>query len=230
MLAPLAFRPWPQLLTDWLPSPPSLPPQAVLSSLATEAPGLWRDELAYAERLLRDDVRNNSAWSQRRFVLAAAPPGALQPPAEAWNEEVDWACSRLRLAPHNEAAWAYLRGLCDGTLPGAPPRALAHEPRVLEACRRVLATHPSCPPALALLVDVLSEAAALLEESAAAADACGAEGPDAGIGQQGGSGSNIARWLEAAGRARADVAAALHKLVVADPLRQAYWQQQLACT
>ena len=31
---------------------------------------LWENELAFTERLLREDLRNNSAWNQRLFVLA----------------------------------------------------------------------------------------------------------------------------------------------------------------
>jgi protein farnesyltransferase/geranylgeranyltransferase type-1 subunit alpha len=30
---------------------------------------LWRDELAFAEQMLSDDVRNNSAWHHRFFVV-----------------------------------------------------------------------------------------------------------------------------------------------------------------
>ncbi len=31
---------------------------------------LWESELAFTDRLLREDLRNNSAWNQRFFVLA----------------------------------------------------------------------------------------------------------------------------------------------------------------
>ncbi len=47
---------------------------------------LWERELAFTERLLRDDVRNNSAWNQRFFVLARAPEGQV---AGAPNEVYD---------------------------------------------------------------------------------------------------------------------------------------------
>lgn len=31
---------------------------------------LWDDELSYVDKLLEDDVRNNSAWNQRFFVVS----------------------------------------------------------------------------------------------------------------------------------------------------------------
>ena len=31
---------------------------------------LWDSELEFVERLLEEDVRNNSAWNQRHFVIS----------------------------------------------------------------------------------------------------------------------------------------------------------------
>ena len=31
---------------------------------------LWADEISYINRLLEEDVRNNSAWNQRFFVIS----------------------------------------------------------------------------------------------------------------------------------------------------------------
>lgn len=31
---------------------------------------LWDSELEFVENLLEDDVRNNSAWNQRHFVIS----------------------------------------------------------------------------------------------------------------------------------------------------------------
>eukprot|EP00887_Chlorella_sp_A99_P007361 scaffold2.g7361.t1 len=178
--------------------------------LAAGAPlRLWAAELAFTERLLRDDLRNNSAWSQRRCVLGAAPAGALGPAAETYSSEVDWVRGQLRLALHNEAAWAYLRGLCGAA--GAPPAALATEPRLLAACRDALAAHPSCVPALVLLADVHAAQAVLLEGAAAGA------APGDG-----------ARLRAAAARARGDAGEVLSKLQVADPLRASLYRLQAA--
>ena len=35
-------------------------------------PGLWEGELAYATKLIGEDVRNNSAWNHRYYVSARA--------------------------------------------------------------------------------------------------------------------------------------------------------------
>ena len=35
--------------------------------------GLWQQELEVTTFLLQEDVRNNSAWNQRFFVLSGAP-------------------------------------------------------------------------------------------------------------------------------------------------------------
>ena len=190
--------------------------QAVLAALGS--PRLWQAELAYCERLLRDDLRNNSAWSQRRFVVAEAPLEATGPAADSYSREVDLVASKLRLAPHNEAAWGYLRGLA--VLPGVPGGGLAADARVLAACREALAAQPSCVPALGLLTEVLLAQAALLEEAAQRVSGSAGSG-DA-------SGSRAARWEEAAARARCDAATALCKLAVADPLRRSYYELQLA--
>jgi protein farnesyltransferase/geranylgeranyltransferase type-1 subunit alpha len=35
--------------------------------------GLWDNELTYINRLLEEDVRNNSAWNQRYFITHYRP-------------------------------------------------------------------------------------------------------------------------------------------------------------
>ena len=267
-----------------------------MAACGADVPGLWERELAFSERLLRDDVRNNSAWNQRHFVLAAAPAGQLagaprelydrwaggrvlggcmcaagcrfagsqgvwhsssrewgcegvrrmrwrvaawlwraqslwrlahaptadpaapSGPAARPHREVEFAASKLRLAPHNESAWAYLRGLA--LLAGAPRRAAGADGRWRAAAEEALRAAPSCAPALALLAEVYAEQGVLLEEEAVAA-AAGAEG---------GSGT-CADLLRAAEVARRLAAEVLRKLAVADPLREgfyAYHVQQLA--
>jgi protein farnesyltransferase/geranylgeranyltransferase type-1 subunit alpha len=87
---------------------------------------LWADanELRFVERLLHSDVRNNSAWNHRWFVIfgrpppptssssgaAPSPPPALADPAIVLREAA-YAKAAIRLAPQNESPWTYLRGL-----------------------------------------------------------------------------------------------------------------------
>ncbi|KAJ3336228.1 hypothetical protein HDU93_003413 [Gonapodya sp. JEL0774] len=50
--------------------------------------GAWDDELTFCDEMLKQDVRNNSAWNQRCYAL-----------------------QMVTLAPNNESAWNYIRGL-----------------------------------------------------------------------------------------------------------------------
>ncbi|PWN26626.1 protein prenylyltransferase [Jaminaea rosea] len=91
-------------------------------------PELWEGEVGYTTKLIDEDVRNNSAWNHRFFVIfgsgrAAAGPKAigLQSPAgsdapkdgllQCAEAEVRYTRSQLSIAPSNAAAWAYLRGV-----------------------------------------------------------------------------------------------------------------------
>ncbi|KAK9840919.1 hypothetical protein WJX81_000336 [Elliptochloris bilobata] len=165
--------------------------QAVVASF-----GLWAAELAYAEALIAADVRNNSAWNQRWFVVSGAP---TKDPGAVLAREVAFAAAQIRRAPHNDSAWAYLRGL--PALPGQAAQ-LAYEPGIPAICLEVLSgDHPSCPPALALLADVYA-AQALAARAAGDATASAA--------------------------ARAAARRCFGHLLVADPLRSAYWRHCLA--
>jgi len=210
---------------------PGRPAQAVVARF-----GLWAGELAYAEALLHADVRNNSAWAQRWFVVAGMPaqcaparsprrPGqerrrpahpahrsARTPPrkhcssccspdatvrdarrrlqactvqaslapreqaqsaasrarrdtADVFEREVAFAALQIRRAPHNDSAWAYLRGL--PALPGQAAQ-LAYAPGIAAACLEVRrrragpSPHPMQPSEVAersLLIVIPSEAA-----------------------------------------------------------------------
>ncbi|KAL2151872.1 hypothetical protein VTH82DRAFT_5056 [Thermothelomyces myriococcoides] len=79
------------------------------------------DELASVEAMLDDDVRNNSAWSHRFFLVFSNPdyatPGcaatAHDPavPQAVIDRELEYAQAKVRLAPQNQSAWNYLRGV-----------------------------------------------------------------------------------------------------------------------
>ncbi|KAH6707981.1 CaaX farnesyltransferase alpha subunit Ram2 [Verticillium dahliae] len=84
--------------------------------------GLWTaQELAATQTLIEDDVRNNSAWSHRFFVVfsdpAASTPGAhatapdAAVPAATVDREIAYARAKIALAPQNQAPWNYLRGV-----------------------------------------------------------------------------------------------------------------------
>lgn len=79
---------------------------------------LFDDELVYVDRLISDDVRNNSAWNQRFFVLkhTGFTPDVLQ-------REIIYVMNRIRFIKNNESTWNFLRGLLqqgDGTMDQFP--------------------------------------------------------------------------------------------------------------
>lgn len=72
-------------------------------------------ELAFTDRMLRADVRNNSAWCHRWFILNGAPAstsgGAFKKDPQLRRCESQYAQQAIRRAPQNQSAWNYLRGL-----------------------------------------------------------------------------------------------------------------------
>lgn len=84
--------------------------------------GIFGDsELQAAATLINDDVRNNSAWSHRFFIVFSNPAhsteGSLSTehdpkiPAEIIDREVQYAKDKILLAPQNQSPWNYLRGV-----------------------------------------------------------------------------------------------------------------------
>lgn len=62
--------------------------------------------LTYVDSLLAEDVRNNSAWSHRHFIIIHTT-GFTEAIIES---ELAMSLERLRLTPGNESAWNYVRG------------------------------------------------------------------------------------------------------------------------
>ena len=67
---------------------------------------LWDGELDYIEQLLARDVRNNSAWNQRYFVVSNTEGEGL----DTARREVEFAFSYIKKGPNNQCPWNYLRG------------------------------------------------------------------------------------------------------------------------
>lgn len=67
---------------------------------------LYGKELEYVEQLLNDDVRNNSAWNQRYFIIS----NTTKFEQEVIDREVDFTLEKIELEKGNESAWNYLRG------------------------------------------------------------------------------------------------------------------------
>lgn len=74
--------------------------------------------------------------------------------------EVLFATTKIRLAPHSESGWTYLRALAQ--LPGSPPHAVATDPKWTAISKEVLVKTPCCIPACSFLADIYVEKALLL--------------------------------------------------------------------
>lgn len=68
---------------------------------------LWSDELVDVARLIGEDVRNNSAWNQRFFVISRRGSPVDESVLQA---EAEYAMKMIVLAPNNESPWNYLQG------------------------------------------------------------------------------------------------------------------------
>ncbi|KAE8210443.1 hypothetical protein CF327_g5681 [Tilletia walkeri] len=107
-------------------APPALTPSSASAGqkddIAEAAEGafpqLWDGELEYTDGLLDTDLRNNSAWNHRFFVLFASGRARERVADREGTDEVEWirreagfAKSKIVLTPNNASAWNYLRGI-----------------------------------------------------------------------------------------------------------------------
>jgi len=73
---------------------------------------VWEEEIKYVEEMIEADLRNNSAWHHRFFVVShLLPSGFLD--EEVLRNELRYTKSKISLAPSNLSAWNYLRGILD---------------------------------------------------------------------------------------------------------------------
>jgi protein farnesyltransferase/geranylgeranyltransferase type-1 subunit alpha len=70
--------------------------------------GAFVEEEAFTRHMIEKDVRNNSAWNERFWVVGQL--GWLQDPA-ACKREVEFALEKARKAPSNESPWLFIRGI-----------------------------------------------------------------------------------------------------------------------
>lgn len=59
----------------------------------------------FVENLISQDLRNNSAWNQRYFVINNSNPNA-----NTINKELKYTFDKIKILSKNESAWNYLRG------------------------------------------------------------------------------------------------------------------------
>jgi protein farnesyltransferase/geranylgeranyltransferase type-1 subunit alpha len=67
---------------------------------------LWSNELEYVDSLIRRDIRNNSAWNQRYFVINNTKDTSDH---ETIRDEIEFCKNKIGLVVDNESVWNYLR-------------------------------------------------------------------------------------------------------------------------
>lgn len=76
---------------------------------------LWEGcgEMRAVEKLLAMDVRNNSAWNHRWFLVFArqVEDQSFSVSEEVMDREMEFAKSAIKMTPQNESPWNYYRGL-----------------------------------------------------------------------------------------------------------------------
>lgn len=68
------------------------------------------DELRWTEAMIDDDVRNNSAWNHRWFLVVGGPGAPLENPRLV-ERELAYAKCAIRKAPQNQSPWNYIKGV-----------------------------------------------------------------------------------------------------------------------
>ncbi|THV01866.1 protein prenylyltransferase [Dendrothele bispora CBS 962.96] len=75
---------------------------------------LWERELDFVDSMLNADVRNNSAWHHRFFVVfQSGVREGEQNRDRVLKRELIYVKQNISLAPNNASAWNYLRGVLD---------------------------------------------------------------------------------------------------------------------
>lgn len=77
---------------------------------------LWEGELDFIESMLVRDIRNNSAWHHRFFVVwGCGIREGEEDRAHVFKRELTYVKQSISLVPNNPAAWNYLRGIFQHT-------------------------------------------------------------------------------------------------------------------
>ena len=73
---------------------------------------LWEGELDFIESMLISDIRNNSAWHHRFFVVwACGVREGEEDRAHVLKRELTYVKHSISIVPNNPASWNYLRGI-----------------------------------------------------------------------------------------------------------------------
>lgn len=110
---------------------------------------LFDKELEFADNLITEDLRNNSAWNQRYFVVNNHL---------GWSDlnvqrEICYTLDKIKIIKNNESAWNYLRGVLLHDKRGLSGNAV-----VTSFCEELYKSRCRSPHLLSFIVDACDEA------------------------------------------------------------------------
>ncbi|KAF2645969.1 farnesyltransferas-like protein [Massarina eburnea CBS 473.64] len=111
-----------------------------------------KEEMRWTEDMIHADVRNNSAWNHRWFLVVGGRDGKTLP-ENVVKREMDYAKSAIRKAPQNQSPWNYLKGIVrEAKLPVSTLKDFALEFADMRRPDDIYSSH-----ALDLLADIYAE-------------------------------------------------------------------------
>lgn len=110
---------------------------------------MYAKEINFIDNLIKEDVRNNSAWNQRYFVVNNHL---------GWSDlnvqrEICYAMEKIKVVKNNESAWNYLRGVLLHDKRGMSGNAV-----VTSFCEDLYKDKCRSPYLLAFIIDICDEA------------------------------------------------------------------------
>eukprot|EP00296_Roombia_truncata_P001445 JP437218.1.p1 GENE.JP437218.1~~JP437218.1.p1 ORF type:complete len:200 (-),score=30.86 JP437218.1:21-572(-) len=107
---------------------------------------LWDEEWVFIDKLLEEDMRNNSAWNQRYFLVSKG--GSHKDfTVEERNREINFAIKFINKGPNNVSPWNYIRAFVKG-------QKFSSFPQVSKLIDDLVPSHSgTCANLLAFIVD-----------------------------------------------------------------------------
>jgi protein farnesyltransferase/geranylgeranyltransferase type-1 subunit alpha len=110
---------------------------------------LWDDEINFVKEMLDLDIRNNSAWNHRWFIITNTETGTTTSSGGVSTEirvrEILFALSLAKKAVNNSSSWSYIRGFLEGQTIDS------NYDEVTKQCQDLLETNPSAGCAATLM-------------------------------------------------------------------------------
>lgn len=87
---------------------------AHFDGITSDQGNIWDGELNFVDVMLTKDVRNNSAWHHRFFVVwGCGTREGEEDRLEVFRRELIYVKQSISIAPNNSSAWNFLRGILE---------------------------------------------------------------------------------------------------------------------